>query len=85
MLIEQIFELKWRGAWVPRPYMYSNNCLLHDKTKIFMENLWVDYYLLFKYCKRQCALLSPTANWAKSLTKFSTKMYDLKNVFGLKL
>ena len=26
----------------------------------------MDYYLLLKYCKRQCALLSPI--WTKSLT-----------------
>ena len=30
----------------------------HGKTKIFKKNLWVDYYLQLKYCRRQCTLLS---------------------------
>ena len=35
------------------------------------------YYLLLKYCRRQCNFTSPT--WAKSLTKFSPKMQDFKH------
>ena len=46
------------------------------KQKSLKENLRVDYYLLLKYCSRQCTWLSPT--WAKSLTKFNTQMQDLK-------
>ena len=44
----------------------------HDKTKILNENLQMDYYLLLKYCRRQCALLLPSR--AKSLARFITKM-----------
>ena len=54
----------------------------YDKTKISQENLRVDYYLLLKYCSRQCTMLSPT--WVKSLTKFNFKMQDFK-FFGLEL
>ena len=31
-----------------------------EKTKISKANLRVDYYLLLKYCTRQCILISPT-------------------------
>ena len=41
--------------------MYSYNWLTSWK-----EILWVDYYLLLKYCRRQCVLLPPI--WTKSLT-----------------
>ena len=46
MLIEQIIELQLRG---PEPL--DRTCTpitgyVHDKTKIFTENLRVDYYLL---------------------------------------
>ena len=38
----------------------------HDKTKIFKENLRVDYYSLLKCSQRQSTSLLPT--WTKSLT-----------------
>ena len=47
----------------------------HDKTIISKEIFRVDWYLLLKYCRRQCTLLPPTR--AKSLTKFNPKMQDL--------
>ena len=79
MHIEQNFEL--RG---PEPHgricTPITGCF-HDKTKISMENLRVDCYLLLKYRRRQCTLLPPT--WAKSLTKFNPKMQDFKRVLGL--
>ena len=53
----------------------------HDKTKISDENFLVDYYLQLKYCRRQCALLPHT--WAKSLTKVSPQMQDLKRALDL--
>ena len=53
----------------------------YEKTKISEENLRVDYYLLLKYCPRQCTLISPT--WAQSLTKFNPKMKDFKRVLDL--
>ena len=79
MHIEQNFEL--RG---PEPHgricTPITGCF-HDKTKISMENLRLDGYLLLKYRRRQCTLLPPT--WAKSLTKFNPKMQDFKRVLGL--
>ena len=78
MHIEQNFEL--RG---PEPH--NRICTpitgcFRDKTKISMENLRVDCYLLLKYCRRQCTLLPST--WATSLTKFP-KMQDFKRVLDL--
>ena len=81
MLIKQIIKVEWRGPVPPGRTCTSITAYAHDKTKISKENLGVDYYLLLKYCRRQCALLPPT--WAKSLTKFSTKMSDLKRVLYL--
>ena len=66
MLNEQIIEFPLRG---PGPLGRTCSPItgqLHDKTKIAKENLRVDYYLLLKYCRRQCALHTPT--WTKSLT-----------------
>ena len=40
------------------------------------------YYLLLKYCRRQCSLLLLT--WANSLTKFNPKMQDFKRVLNCK-
>ena len=72
MLVEQIIEFKWRGPRPPGHTCTTITASFHDKAKISEENLCVDYYLLLKYCRRQCILLLST--WAKSLTKFSTKM-----------
>ena len=47
-----------------------------------MENVRVDYYLLLKYCWRQCTLYFPYT-WAKSRTKFNLKMQGFKRVLGL--
>ena len=83
MLIEQIFEFKLRG---PRPHgrrllSTSTAGYCHDKIKILKENLRLDYYLLLKYCTRQCSLLSPSR--VKLLTKFNPKMQDFKRVLDL--
>ena len=55
----------------------------YDKTKISMEILRVDYYLLRKCCKRQRTLLPPT--WTKSLAiiKFNSKMQHVKRALDL--
>ena len=66
MLIEQIIELQLRGPGPPGRTCTPITGYFHDKTKIPKENLRVDYYLLLKYCKRQCNLLAPTLT--KSLT-----------------
>ena len=76
MFIEQTIKFEFRGL-VP----FGRVCTpatgyFYDKTKISKENLRVDYYLLLKYCSRQCTLLSPTR--AKLLTKFNTKTQDFK-------
>ena len=65
MLIEQIIEFELRGSWPPGRTCTPRTGLRYDKIKILKKNLRVDYYLLQKYCRRQCALLTPT--WAKSL------------------
>ena len=54
----------------------------HNKTKIFLANLRVDYYLLLKYYSMQDTALPLT--WARSFTKFNPKCKILI-VFGLKL
>ena len=66
MLIEQIIEFQLRGPGPPGRLCTPITGWLYDKTKILKENFRVDYYLLLKYCRRQCALLTPT--WTKSLT-----------------
>ena len=66
MLVEQIIEIELRGPGPPGRTCTPVTGSLHDKTKILKENLRVDYYLLQRYCRRQCALLPPT--WTKSST-----------------
>ena len=66
MLIEQIIEFQLKELGPLGRTCTPITGKLHGNTKISKENLGVDYYLLLKYCKRQCALLSPT--WTKSLT-----------------
>ena len=41
----------------------------------------MDHYLLLQYCRRQCNLFPST--WAKSLTKFNSKLQDFKHVLDL--
>ena len=64
MLIEQIVELQLRGPGPRGLTCTPITGYFHDKTKICKENFRVDYYLLLKYCTRQCTLLPPT--WTKS-------------------
>ena len=66
MLIEQTIELQLRGPGPPGQTNILISGHFHDKTKISKENLRVDYYLLLKCSKKQCALHPPT--WTKSLT-----------------
>ena len=60
MLIEQTTEIQLKVPGPPGRTCTPMTGTLHDKTKISKENLPVDYYLLLKYCRRQCALLPPT-------------------------
>ena len=66
MLIERNIELQLRGPGPPGQTNTPITGYFYDKTKISKENLRVNYYLLLKRNKKQCALLSPT--WTKSLT-----------------
>ena len=79
MLIEQNFEL--RGPGPPGCICTLISGCFHDKTIISKENLRLDCYLLLKYCRRQCTLLTPT--WAKSLIKFNPKMQDFRRALDL--
>ena len=64
MIIKQTIEFEWRGSGPPGRTCTPITAYFNDKTKISKKNLRVDYHLLLKYCRRQCALLPPT--WAKS-------------------
>ena len=60
MLIEQIIEFKLRVPGPPRRTCIPTTvffCFFFDKQKIFKKNFRGDYYLLLKYCKRQCTVL----------------------------
>ena len=76
MFLEQTIRFEFRGLVSFGRMNTPATGYFYDKTKISKENLQVDYYLLLKYCSRQCTLLSPT--WVKSLRKFNTKMQDFK-------
>ena len=58
MLIILIIELELRGPGPPGRAYTPTTVYFYDKTKISKENLRVDYYLLLKYCSKQCTLLS---------------------------
>ena len=57
MLIEQIIEFELMGSGPPCRVSTSTTGYFYDKTKISKKNFRVDYYLLLKYCMRQCTLL----------------------------
>ena len=59
MIIEQNIEFELRGPGLPGSTCTTITGLFNDKTKISKENPRLDYYLLLKYCRRQCSLLSP--------------------------
>ena len=82
MLIEQIIELQLR-----RPGSLDQTCTpiigyFHDKTKASKANLRVDYYLLLKCSKIQCALL--LLHGPNHLQLISnSKMPDVKRILDL--
>ena len=82
MFIKQTIKFEFRGL-VP----LGRVCTLatgyfYDKTKISKENLRVDYYLLLKYCTRQCTCFPlPGPNYLQNLTP----KYKIVNCFGLNL
>ena len=58
MLIKQIIDFESQGPWRPGLTSTPTTDYFHDKTKMFKENLWVDYNLLLKYCLRQFTLIT---------------------------
>ena len=58
MLFEQIIEFELRGPGPPGRILVRLQLVIFKKKKTSMENLRVDYYLLLKYCIRQCTLIS---------------------------
>ena len=67
MLIEQTFEL--RGLGLPGRICTPTTGCFHDKTIISKENIRLGFYLLLKYCMRQCTLLPlPVPSHLQNLT-----------------
>ena len=58
MLIEQIIEFELIGPESRGRTYTPITSYFHVKTKIFKKNFPPDYYLLLKYCRKQCTLLS---------------------------
>ena len=53
MLIEQIIKFELRKLVLLGRVCTPTTVYFYDETKIFKENLRVDYCLLLKYCTRQ--------------------------------
>ena len=81
MLIEQIFELRRPGP-LGTICTSKTNCF-HNKTIIFEENTRLNCYLLLKYFTLGAMHFTSPPTWAKSLTKFNTKMQYFKRVLLL--
>ena len=58
MFIEQTIKFEFRGLVPLGRVCTPATGYFYDKTKISNENLQVDYYLLLKYCSRQCTLIA---------------------------
>ena len=59
MLTEQIIEFELRRPGPPGRTFPSTTGNFYKKSKISKANLRVDYYVVQKYCTRQCTLLPP--------------------------
>ena len=69
MLITRMIEFELRGPGPPGRIYNPTTVYFYEKTKICAENLRVNYYLLLKFCSRQCTLLSlPGPNHLRHLT-----------------
>ena len=77
MPIKQTIEFELRELRPPGRTCATTG-YFHDKTTISMKNLRVDYYLLLKYCRRQCTLPPPPG--PNHLQNFTPKCKIL-NVF----
>ena len=81
MLFKLIIEFNWKGLGPRGSTCTPTTSYFYDKISICKKNYRLSYYLLLKYCCSQCTLLPPT--WAKSLTKFRTKMQDFERALNL--
>ena len=81
MLIEQFFEL--RGPGPPGRICTPITGCFYDKTIISLENILLDCYLLLKYCRKPCTLLSPYLG--QIAYKISPQNARFYTCFGLKL
>ena len=79
MLIEPITAFESSGPGPPGRTHTSTTSYFYEKNS--KNKLRVDYYLLLKYCTRQCALIFST--WAELLTKFNFKMQNFKRLLDL--
>ena len=80
MRIEQIFEL--RGSELSGHIYTSITGCFHEKTIISRKNFPVNCYLLLKYCRKQCTLITYRYQ-SNHLKKFKPKMQDFKRVLDL--
>ena len=78
MLIEQIIKFELRGLGPLVVYVLLQLVIFMTK-KLSKENLREDYYLLLKYCMRQCTLFSPTGAKSQNLT-WKCKILDVSGL-----
>ena len=81
MLIEQIIVLELREPGPPGRTCARITGYFRGKTKIFKATLWVDYYVLLKYCAKQCTLI--TSPYMDQITKFNSKMQEFECLLDL--
>ena len=81
MLIKQFIEFESRKTWIRGRMCASTTGYFHDKTKISMADLRVNYFLLSKYCRRQCTLLPLYLGLITE--NFNPKPQDFKRVLDL--
>ena len=80
MLVEHTIKFELSESGPPGRTCTSINGYFQDKTKIFKENLQVDYYLLLNNCRRRCILLYFPLHGLTHLQNLSPKCKIL-NVF----
>ena len=84
MLIEQIIEFDQRGHGPLGRICTSTTGYFHDMRKQKSLRNFIEWIILLfeaKILQETMYLTYPT--WAKSLTKFNTKMQDFKRVLNL--
>ena len=81
MLIEQIIEFAFKGAWFPWPYMYSSNWLLSWQNKNLLSKS--SSGLLFTAKILQEARYHASSYLGQIIYKIYRKMQDFKHVLDL--